>query len=143
MQTVFFENLVRFCCRHAKSVLAASVIAALAAGLYVARNFEMDSNSENLLSPNLPWRQHQAEFDAAFPQRNNLTVVVIDAVTPERTLEAANALEKALARQKDLFPVVRDIQGESFFAKNGLLYLPLDDLRSTTQKIISAQVRQL
>ena len=139
MQTVFFENLVRFCCRHAKSVLAASVIVALACGLYVARNFEMDSNSENLLSPDLSWRQHQAEFDAAFPQRNNLTLVVIDALTPERTLEAANALEKALAGRKDLFPVLRDIQGESFFAKNGLLYLPLDDLRSTTQKIISAQ----
>src|SRR6266566_2855402 len=37
------------------------------------------------------------------------------------------------------FPIVRDIQGDPFFAKNGVLFLPLEDVRKTTQQIIAAQ----
>jgi hypothetical protein len=33
----------------------------------------------------------------------------------------------------------RDIQGDPFFAKNGLLFLPVEDVRKTTQQIIAAQ----
>ena len=137
--TTAFELLVRICCRHARAVVVASVFAAAAAGFYVSENFEMDSNAEDLISAEVPWRQHQAEFDRAFPQRNNLTVVVIDGVTAERTQEAAGALEKALAARPKQFPIVRDIQGDAFFARNGLLFLPVEDVRKTTQQIIAAQ----
>jgi hypothetical protein len=139
MPTRIFELLVRFCCRHAKAVLLLSMIASLIAGFYAFRHFNMDSNSENLISPDLPWRQRTVEFDAAFPQRNNLTLIVLDGVTPERTREAASALKTALAMHKNEFPVVRDIQGDPFFAHNGLLFLPLEDVRKTTQQIIAAQ----
>src|SRR5262245_58812429 len=139
MWTPVFSTLVRICCRHAKSVVVASLIAAGAAVLYVPQHFEMDSNAENLISENLPWRRNQAEFDKAFPQRNNLTLVVIDGVTPERAQEAATALRGAVAARKDLFPVVRDIQGDPFFARNGLLFLPIDEVRDMTQHIIMAQ----
>jgi uncharacterized protein len=137
--TTTFELLVRICCRHASAVVVASILAAAAAGFYVSKNFEMDSNAEDLISAEVPWRQNQAEFDRAFPQRNNLTVVVIDGVTPERTQQAAAALEKALAGQPKQFPIVRDIQGDAFFAKNGLLFLPAEDVRKATQQIIGAQ----
>jgi hopanoid biosynthesis associated RND transporter like protein HpnN len=137
--TTAFELLVRICCRHARAVVLASILAATGAGFYVSKNFEMDSNAEDLISAEVPWRQYQAEFDRAFPQRNNLTVVVIDGVTPERTQQAAAALEKALAGQPKQFPVVRDIQGDAFFAKNGLLFLPAEDVRKATQQIIGAQ----
>ena len=32
----------------------------------------MDTNSENLVSPDAPWRQTEKRYDAAFPQQNNL-----------------------------------------------------------------------
>ena len=137
--TSVFEVLVRFCCRHAVAVCVASILFAAGAGFYVSRHFEMDSNAENLISAEVPWRRYQAEFDKAFPQRNNLTVVVIDGATPERTGQAAAALGKALAARPMQFPIVRDIQGDPFFAKNGLLFLPIEDVRQTTQQIIGAQ----
>src|SRR5258706_2904262 len=137
--TSAFELLVRFCCRHAGPVVVASILAAVGASFYVSQRFEMDSNAENLISAEVSWRQNQAEFDKAFPQRNNLTVVVIDGATPERTRQTAAALEKALAANPRQFPVVRDIQGDAFFAKNGLLFLPLEDVRKTAQQIIAAQ----
>ena len=134
-----FEALVRISCRFAKSMVVLSLVGALGAGFYVSRHFQMDSNSENLISAKVPWRQRAAEFDKAFPQRRNLTLVVIDGVTPERTTQAATALKAQLAAHKDIFPVVRDIQSDPFFAHNGLLFSSLDDVRNTTQHIIGAQ----
>ena len=139
--TTAFELLVRICCRHAMAVVAASILAAVVAGFQREEEYPENGQQreEDLISAEVPWRQHQAEFDRAFPQRNNLTVVEIDGVTPERTQEAAIALEKVLAARPKQFPTVRDIQGDAFFAKNGLLFLPIEDLRQTTQQIIAAQ----
>jgi hopanoid biosynthesis associated RND transporter like protein HpnN len=139
MRTLFFESLVRFCCRNAVAVAAVGLIAAAASVFYIGGNFEMDSNSENLLSPELPWRQRTIEFDTAFPQRNDLTLVVIDGVISERAEEAANTLKAALADYRPEIPVVRDLQGDPFFAHNGLLFESLDEVRDTTQDIIKAQ----
>jgi hopanoid biosynthesis associated RND transporter like protein HpnN len=135
----WFARLVEVSCRHARSALAASLVLAVAASVYVVKNFQMDSNSENLISAETPYRQHQIEFDQAFPQRNNLTVVVLDGVTAERTQEAAQMLIPALKARKEFFPVVRDIAGDPFFAHNGLLYSSVEEVKDTTQHMISAQ----
>ncbi len=134
-----FEHLVRFSLLWRRSVLFVLLVLAGLGGIYVARHFEMDSRSENLISERVPWRQNELEFDRAFPQRNNLTIVVIDGATPERADQAAAALKAALLKHPDLFPVVRDLQGDPFFAKNGLLYLPLQQVRDTTSQLIAAQ----
>jgi uncharacterized protein len=134
-----FEHLVRFSLVWRKSLLLVLLVLAALGGVYVARHFEMDSRSENLISERVPWRQSELQFNRAFPQRNNLTLVVIDGATPERAEQAAVALRSALLKQPGLFPVVRDLQGDPFFAKNGLLYLPLPQVRDTTAQLIAAQ----
>jgi hopanoid biosynthesis associated RND transporter like protein HpnN len=135
----FLERLVRFCHRHAAAVAVAALLFGAGAAYYTSQHFAMDSNASNLISKDVPWRRNGLAFDAAFPQRDNLTLVVIDGVTPERAQEAALALESALAARTQLFPIVRDLQGSEFFARNGLLYLPIDKVRATTQQLIQAQ----
>jgi hopanoid biosynthesis associated RND transporter like protein HpnN len=139
MRTDFYARLVAVCCARATAVVVAGAIAGLLACIYVVQNFQMDSNSENLFSPDIDWRQRQSEFEAAFPQRIDLMLAVIDGATPERTVEAANALTAALTARKDMFPAVRDRAGSDFFTHNGLLFLTLDEVRDTTRNIIDAQ----
>ena len=139
MWTQFLEHLVRFCYRRASLVVIAALLLGAGATYYTSHHFAMDSDASNLISKDVAWRRNGLAFDAAFPQRDNLTLVVIDGVTPERAQEAALALDSALAMRKALFPVVRDLQGSDFFAKNGLLYLPIDSVRATTQQLIQAQ----
>src|SRR2546423_4951797 len=134
-----FERLVRFSLKHTKLVVLVLALLAALSGIYVAQHFEIDSRSEDLISASVPWRQRQIEFDRAFPQRDNLTLVVIQGATPERAEQAAVALRTALLQRPDLFPMVRDLQGDRFFAKNGLLYLPLQQVRDVTTQLISAQ----
>lgn len=134
-----FAQLVRFCCRHAAATVLAGLILAVGAAYYVSQHFEMDNNSEDLISPSVDWRQRQIAFDKAFPQRSALILVVIDGATPERATEAAAKLKVALGEYHELFPSVRDIQGSDFFAHNGLLFLSTDEVRDTTKHVIDAQ----
>jgi hopanoid biosynthesis associated RND transporter like protein HpnN len=78
-------------------------------------------------------------FDADFPQSVDQTVVVIDAVTPEVAERAADVLSRRLSIRADLFRTVRRPDGGAFFSRNGLLFLSVDDVRSTTEELVGAQ----
>src|SRR5262245_13648506 len=121
MWTDFYARLVWICSRRAVAlaVVVAGTIAGALASIHVVQNFRMDSNSQNLFSPDVDWRRRQAEFDKAFPQRTGLILAVIDGATPERASEAATALTGALAARKDLFPTVRTQAGSHLFTHNG------------------------
>lgn len=120
-------------------VVVVAVAVALGAGFYTSGHFRIDTNSERLVSQNTDWRQREIHFDRLFPQRNNLILVVVDGVTPERAEYGAAALTERLLHHRDLLALVRRPDGGSFFDKNGLLFLPLADVRSTTQELIQAQ----
>ena len=67
----------------------------LAALLFTAQNFAMTADTSQLISKQLDWRQRGLAFDAAFPQYNNLTMVVVDGATPEIADDAAKRLTAA------------------------------------------------
>ncbi|HVU21517.1 MAG TPA: MMPL family transporter [Rhizomicrobium sp.] len=135
----FIETIVGLCCRHARVVVAAFVLAAIAAAAYTATHFKMDTDSEKLISPKLDWRKREARFDALFPQQSNLILVVIDGATPELAGRAQALLADRLGAQKKLFPIVRQPGGGDFFLKNGLLFFSQAEVKKTTQQLIAAQ----
>jgi hopanoid biosynthesis associated RND transporter like protein HpnN len=135
----FIETIVAECCRHARLVVAAFVLAAIGAGIYTAQHFKMDTDSEKLISPDLDWRKREARFDKLFPQQSNLILVVIDGATPELTQRAQSLLAAKLSSQKKLFPIVRQPGGGPFFMQNGLLFLSEAEVKKTTQQLVAAQ----
>src|SRR5207342_1885128 len=118
---------------------AAFLLAAIGAGLYTAQHFRMDTDSTKLISPELDWRKREARFDALFPQRNNLILVVIDGATPELAQRAQGLLAAKLGERRKLFAVVRQSGGGAFFLQNGLLFLPRAEVEKTMQQMIAAQ----
>jgi hopanoid biosynthesis associated RND transporter like protein HpnN len=137
MRTV--ERIVAFCCRWPWLVIAASLFLAVGAGWYTSQNFAINTDSEQLIDAKVGWRMRQARFDAAFPQKTNLTAVVIDGKTPELAESAAARLTEKLQANPRLFSNVRRPDGGAFFNQNGLLFLPLNEVRDTTQQLIKAQ----
>ena len=133
------EKIVSYSCERARTVIAIGALLAAAAVFYTATHFAMDTNSETLISPNLPWRQQVVRFDKLFPQRNNLILVVIDGATAERANGAADALSAKLSENKVLFPAVRRPDGGPFFERNGLLFLQENEVRDTMAKLVMAQ----
>ena len=133
------ERIVAFCCRWPWAIIAACLVLAGVGSWYTAQNFAMNTDSAQLIDARVGWRMSQARFDAAFPQQSNLTLVVIDGVTPELAEAATTQLTARLAGDPRLFLHVFRPDGGPFFNQNGLLFLPLPDVKDTTQQLIKAQ----
>lgn len=125
--------------RHPAIVVLVAALLTAAAGVYAARHFTMTANTEELISPRIDWRQRVLDFQAAFPQLEGLTMVVVDGKTPELADSAAARLTDALRSKPQLFKTVEQPQGGPFFAQNGLLLLPLAEVRATTEGLTRAQ----
>ena len=133
------ERIVDFCCRYAALTVLAALLVTLGAGAYTRSHFNMNTDSEQLISAKVGWRQREIAFDAKFPGQSNLIAVVIDGATPELAEAAAASLSARIAADTALFPVVRRPDGGAFFDHNGLLFLPLPDVQATAQQLFKAQ----
>ena len=126
------------CTRHPWYVIAlALALSAFSAG-YTERHFAIETDVNELISPDLPWAQRVKAFLKAFPQREIL--VVVDAPTPELVEQAANRLQEALQSNSEMFPSVRQPSGGNFFERNGLLYLPTEEVKKVADWLVRARV---
>jgi hopanoid biosynthesis associated RND transporter like protein HpnN len=132
-------ELVQLCSRHAWPVILSFLLLAIVSASYFTRHFAMTTDSKQLLSSSLPWRQQEKMLNAAFPQRIDQIIAVIDATTPEAVDEAADALVNELASRSDVIRSVSRPDGGEFFERNSILLLSLHELERTTADLISAQ----
>jgi len=129
-------RIVDVCTRHPWWVIAVALILSATSAVYAERHFAIKTDINELISPDLPWARRVAQFVDAFPQREILAV--IDAPTPELADQAATRLQQALEARPDVFPAVRQPQSGSFFERNGLLYLPTDEVKRVTDWLTRA-----
>jgi hypothetical protein len=134
-----FTRVVALCCRRAALVVTVGVVLGVLAGVFAATHFKMNSDTAQLLSHDLGWRQRQIAFDRLFPQNDDLIVTVVDGVTPERAEQGASALAASLAAHRDIFVSIRRPDAGDFFTHNGLLFLPVEKVKSTTEQLVKAQ----
>src|SRR6185312_6298763 len=133
------ERIVAFCCHWPALVTLTSLLLAVAAGLFTNAHFAMNTDSSKLISADVGWRKREIRFDKLFPQQSSLILVVIDGKTPELAEAAAAGLTARISRDKGLFPDVRRPDGGAFFDHDGLLFLPVKEVETTTQQLFKAQ----
>ncbi|WP_295996224.1 MMPL family transporter [Rugamonas sp.] len=124
MLTALLVRLVHFATRRAWSVIAAALLLSAASAAYVTAHFAIDTDIDHLLDSTAPWAMRDAAIGAAFPQRRQLILAVLQAPTREQADAAADALAGALRRQPQTFRTVDQPGGGDFFARAGLLFLP-------------------
>jgi hopanoid biosynthesis associated RND transporter like protein HpnN len=132
-------RVVRISCQRRWQVLAASLVLCALAMVFIAGNFRMTSDTTALFSPKVRWRQNEIAMTRAFPQFSDTILVVIDGATPELAERAAGKLTDTLTPDTKHFVGVRRPDGGPFFSKEGLLFLSEDEVRSTTDQLVSAQ----
>src|SRR4051794_8089445 len=125
--TSLVVSIVRNCTRFAPLVVIFSLALAVGAGVYTARNFSINTDINKLISPELDWRKRDNQFEHAF-DREKLILAVVEAPTPELTSAAAKALADKLAADTKNFESVQPLGSGEFFEKNGLLFLPVEEV---------------
>jgi len=138
MITAFVVRAISFCVQYAAAVIIVSILLAILSSWYAVTHFAMTTDVNQLISPNIAWRQREAEMEKAFPHFE-LIVAVIDAPTPELVEGATNALSQRLSQQKDLFQSIEQPKGGPFFAQQGLLFQSTADLTQQMSMLSQAQ----
>ena len=120
----------------------AVVLALLATALtlsYTLAHLRVDTNTTDMISAEVPFRQNHITFKRAFPEFHDPIAVVIDGATPERVEQAAAELTALLGADAEHFGAVEFTAGDPFFARHGLLYLSLDDLNQLADQLAAGQ----
>jgi len=139
MLTSLLTRIVRFATARDWAVIAVALLLTAASGVYVVRHFAINTDIGRLLDSNEPWAQRDAAIGAAFPQRNQMILAVVQAPAAELADAAANELADALRRQPAHFNTVSQPGGGSFFERNGLLFADTGDIREMTQQLAQAR----
>lgn len=132
-------RLVAICARRPWPVLALAALLTLGSAAIVATRLGIDTSTEEMISTAVPFRQREVDFDRAFPQFDDLLVVVIDAATPAAADQAAAALAQRLEGRDDLFRRVSRPDSHPYFRQYGVLFLPPDQVFDLADRIIAAQ----
>jgi hopanoid biosynthesis associated RND transporter like protein HpnN len=135
--TSIVVSIVKTCTRFAVTTVLIALILAIAAGFYTARKFEINTDINTLISPNLDWRKRDIQFDDAF-DRDRTILAVVEGPTPELTSSASAALDRKLAGDTKHFESVQPLGSGEFFEKNGLLFLPVAEVARLTGQFGSA-----
>jgi uncharacterized protein len=128
---------VAFCSRFRWIVLAASVLLTVVSANYALTHFAINTNTN--VPKKLQWRQNLIALDKAFPQRVDQIIVVVDGATAELAEAAAQALTDKLKARSDLYSSLVRPDGGAYFNQNGLLFLPLPELRKTISDLSRAR----
>jgi hopanoid biosynthesis associated RND transporter like protein HpnN len=125
--------------RNALAFLLGGIVLAVLSGALASARLGVTTDTDQMFAASLPWRQRAIAFDQAFPQFNDLLVVVIDASTPEAADATAAALTERLAADKTHVVSVRRPDVSTYFDREGLLFLDKTALQGLMDGTIDAQ----
>jgi len=125
--------------RRAWTVTIVAILTTLLSGWFVATHMAINTDTSDMLSPELPFRKLGKALDAAFPQYNDNLLIVVDGATPDLADRATLKLAQAMRQRPTSFRMVQDIAGEAYFRTNGLLYLDEPELAKLADQLAKAQ----
>lgn len=137
--STLIEAIVDASRRRAWIVVLLAAALTLCGVYFASSRLSVDTDTDNLFSSSLPWRQHEIAFDRDFPQFNDVIVAVVRADTPEEAEETAAALTRELAQDGRHFIDARAPELSPFLRRSGFLLLPLDDLRKILDSVYAEQ----
>jgi uncharacterized protein len=139
----FIDTFLHWCeqqiIRFPWTLLVVSFLLCGGISYHVYNHLGINTNTAEMLDPNLPFQQNQRRIDKAFPQDAATLILIVEAGTPEETTLAANKLQDKLSVQTDRFDSVYIPTDNAFFRQQALLYLEQTDLDALAKKLTDAQ----
>ena len=137
------EAIITVWVRCARRAWVAVLIVALGGSAlafdYVRTHLGMNTDTADMISASLEWRQRDIDFDRQFPHFSDTLAVVVDAASQDLAAHAAERLAQALAGRRDLFERVQDLENHPYFRRNALLYLDAAERERLVRDLVTAQ----
>lgn len=130
---------VKFSTVHAWLVIGIVMLLTIGSGVYVARNFAINTDISKLLESDEPWAKNDAAISEAFPQRDKMILAVVQAPAKELADAAATELANALRQEPNRFRAVGQPGSGPFFERNGLLFADTASVHDMADKLGQAR----
>jgi hopanoid biosynthesis associated RND transporter like protein HpnN len=121
------------------AVIALFTLVTLAMLAYLGANFKINADLTNMISDKLPFRQLEKKFSREFPQLTDVIVIVVDADSVGEAMDARQRIAGRLRKEGRLFKSVYEPGGGDFFARNGLLYLNVQELEELSDNLAQGE----
>ncbi len=121
--------------RHAKLVLILGIVLTLASAVHISLKLRIITNTDEMLSTELPFRVAEHDIYTAFPQLKEVLVIIIDGDHADAADDAATRLAQKLRSRPDLFRTVFAPSDDPFLRQHGLLYLSTDDITAMSERL--------
>jgi len=118
-------------------VVFALVLSALSI-VYTRNNLEFLTGRDDLMPKNSQFHRDYREYRQEFGDQEDI-VVVIESDDPEKAGRFGKELYGRLLKKRDVFREVFYPNGLPFFQKNGLLFMPYDDLVALHDNLLKAK----
>jgi hypothetical protein len=117
------------------SLLAGFILLAALSLVYTVNNLSMNTDTRDMLSPELIWRQLDLEYEKLFPHSVDDLLIILEAETPDQVTDAARALYPRLQADSDDFLSVYSHSQLDFIRESGLLYLDTSELQDLADQL--------
>ena len=124
---------------RARTVIFVAVAVTLGLATYALDTLGINTRTTDLLSPELPFRQHAKTIKAAFPQYSDVILVVLDGDNPDYVDIVAEELAERLGERTDLFQNIFYPPADPYFQKHGFLYLDTEELDALALRLSENQ----
>jgi len=114
--------------RHPWLVLVFALVLSALSLWYTSQRMEFLTGRDDLMPKNTAFHSDFRDFRAEFGSMEDI-VVVIESADAERAGAFGNRLHQALAKDKEHFSDLFYPYALPFFRKNGLLFMPLEDVK--------------
>ena len=131
-------RVFRFVARYPRAIVIVSLLLAVLSVLYTTHSMEYLTGRDDLMPKNRKFFLDNAAYNREFGAPDDI-VVVIESSDREQATLFGERLEKALRKEKGRFSDVFFPGGLPFFRKNGLLFMPLADIKELKRNLLMAQ----
>ncbi len=125
--------------RYRKLTIAIGLFAGAACWFYAGQNLGINTDTTDMISPDLPWRQDYIAYRRQFEVRDRNILIVVDADIPEYADEIAAAVVYGLRQSPTLYRSVFLAGSGEFFERYGLMYLSVAELEALADRLAAAQ----
>ena len=120
-------------------IIILTIVLGSASLYYTVNNLGINTNSAEMLSPDLPFQKNTQRIEEEFPQDSRVIILVIDALTPEETSQATITVAEKLEQQNKSFSSVYIPTENDFFRQQALLFLEQEKLEELSEKLAKTQ----
>jgi len=133
-----YRGLFGFIVRRPRLILACALLLSLLSVVYTWQKMEFLTGRDDLMPKNTQFHRDYRAWRAEFGDMEEI-VVVIESDDQEKAGRFGEELQTRLLKRKDLVQEIFFPFDMPFFKKNGLLFMPLEDLQSLRDNLLLAR----